>query len=157
MFILTYYVDWKFFLPCLLVLTACLFYSLTPHFFHLFEFECVGLKGVDKFTCSINFCFVSVADWVHPSPCLHRGVYHHLGNWSAVFSVFTGKFSLVLTAKSPHLPVPGLDIAFVISPSFVLVIWSIVWMKKVEKTPQEMKELALVTKKIMKVFLAAEC
>lgn len=72
----------------------------------------------------------SLLYWIHPSPCLHCGVYHHLENWSEVFTVFKGKFSLILTLKNPHLAVPGLDIAFVISPSFALVTWSIIWVKE---------------------------
>lgn len=52
------------------------------------------------------------------------------GKLDEVFTVFTGKFSLILAPKNPHLPVPGLYIAFVISPSFALVTWSIVWVRR---------------------------
>lgn len=64
---------------------------------------------------------------------------------------------MVQAPKNPHLPVPGLDIAFVTSPSFALVsrcnyLGKEGVQKKLEKTPQEMQELALVTKKIMLFF-----
>lgn len=104
-----------------------------------------GLKGVDKFTCFISFCFVSVADMVtlfllhsfHHSLCLHAGVYHGFGKQvQRCLIIFAGKFALIPASKNPPLAVP------VFSPSvymFHLVnyLGKEGMVKKLEKPPQE--------------------
>jgi len=84
---------------------------------------------MDKFTCFISSCSVSVADMVtlsllpsfHRSPCLHSGVQHRFGKLVGRCPIVVAcKLAFILASKNPPLAVPGLDIEFVFSPSVCL-------------------------------------
>lgn len=113
----------------------------------------VGLTGVDKITCFISFCFVSVADMVTLSlSCTHSTTHPA---FTLIFTIvcfgklvwgcliiFAGKFSLIPASKDPPLAVPVLNIAFVFPPSVCLCHLVNCWgnegmVKKLEKAPQE--------------------
>lgn len=119
---------------------------LSPYTPCSFVLSSSSLKGVDKFTCCISFCFVSVADVItfsllpsfHHSLCLHSRVYHCFGKLVHGCLIFVGKFVLIPASENPPLAVPILDVSLLQSVCHLVnCLGKERMVKKLEKPPQE--------------------